>query len=272
MTLIANAIHKRQAFLAVDSRLTVDGNPVDESAIKNAYITCKRGKLLLGFAGIADIDDTPTIEWVLNEFSEVDLGKVSAREAMQLLGEKLTHYFQQTYYRRPPELIITASGWEDSQGKYPKLLSLANCLNGDGKLIRPDFEFKIVDYDIPPHGSKLIILGDLRVTSSKPFKKTISAVERLLGRSVNKLNDEILAGMVKLIALASSDPASTTINDYVRASRMDKTKEGIVYTSNSEKKSYSLPGFSTPNKTVSGITIKNDFVIGGTTIIGGPPR
>lgn len=71
MTLIASAIHKHQAFLAIDSRLSAGGEPVEEDAIKCAHITSVEGKLLIGFTGLAEVNGKPTIDWILDQLSDV---------------------------------------------------------------------------------------------------------------------------------------------------------------------------------------------------------
>lgn len=270
MTLIVSGIHKHQAFLAIDSRLSDSSGPVEEDAIKCAHIVCSEGKLLLGFTGLAEINDDPTMNWVLKQLSEVELGKMTANQTLEFIAKKLTYYFQQTFYRRPPRLIITASGWLDGKSRHPKLASVANCLDDRGNYRElGEFAFNIIGYAIPSHGASLVILGDLSATHGSEYKKTKKRVMKLLNKNTNTLDEIILDEMIQLITEASYDPASTTINARVKASRMDRKKEGIIYKTIPEESNYSLPGFSTPSMIVSGITVRNDFVENGTTVIGG---
>lgn len=199
---------------------------------------------------------------------------MTANDVLNFIGDRLTHHWQQTFFaHNAPTPIITASGWTDGHSRHPKLLSLANCLNAQGDYNEPGrLEFSIVCYPIPTHGSSLIVLGDLRATNGKLFNQVKKRVIKLLNKSTNKLDEKILNEMMLLVLEGSRSINTNSVNGRVKGSRMDRRKEGIIYKAIPEETSYSLPGFSTPTMTVSGIMIKNDPIEVGTAVIGGPPR
>lgn len=272
MTLIAAAIHKHGALISTDTRLTENGTgvSVNENTGKSAFLDCGDGRVLVGFTGLAEINNLGTIDFIIHKLSDIDLSSKSITEVTEKIQNELSQSFRFIFGgHKVPALVIVFAGWQNGEARHPRVFKISNITHYEGGIACADVEFHVHTAEILPDRTLLVIDGDLRATSSKPFKTQQKKIGKILRRHTNKLDETTMRELAKLIDIASTDQASTTINDRIMVSRLKRNGGGIEYKFFPESSDYILPSFVNENIAVTGLTVRNDPIVGGNTVVGG---
>ena len=271
MTLIAAAIHKHGVLMATDTRLTENetGVSANENTVKSAFLECTEGRVLVGFTGIAEINNQGTIDYIIHKLSDFDLGSKTIAEVIKKIRDELSQTFSFIFGgHKVPALVVVVAGWENGEARHPRVFKVSNITHYEGGTACADIVFHVSKLEVSPDHTLLVIDGDMRATLSKPFKVQQKRIGKILRQHSNKLDDTTMNELAELIEIASVDAASTTINDRIMVSRLKRSGGGIEYKFFPDSPSYILPSFVNGNMAVTGLEVHNDPIVGGTTIVG----
>jgi len=266
MTLIISILTNEAVFCSTDSLLSYsDGSVASSDAVKSMAIEIDDGKYLLSFAGMAKIDDQDTMEWMLDKFTGFRAQEKKTDVVIQFVKEELEIAMTRTTYPQEfRQLVIVLRGWKYLDGVRVNQSFILKNYNSSSPL--PFDFFTLNDLE---RTKELITEGYVLATQGKLYAKHFIILSKLLqGQTSRSKAYKIRSKLAQLITIASRNMRGQIISDKVMGSILFHNQDGIDFAYYPEQPNYNMPHFVGKTISILGLTVKGDFVKGGTTQIG----
>ena len=265
MTLIISVLTNEAVFCSTDSLLSdSNGLVVSSDAVKSMAMEINDGKYLLSFAGVATLDYQGTMEWIVDKFTEFSASEKNTDTVMDFIKHELEDAMARSLYpQQYKTLVIVIRGWKYINGyKVNQSFTLENRSTNS----LPSNKFKLNDLG---QVDKLIVEGWTPAIQGKLYAKYNKNLLKLLSSSISFSRAyKIRMKLAQLITVASRNMQGQFIGDKVMGSILFYDNDGIDFAYYPEQPNYNLPHFIGKSMSISGGSIKGDFVKGGTTRIG----
>lgn len=265
MTLIISVLTNEAVFCSTDTLLSdSNGLVASSAAVKSMAMEINDGKYLVSFAGVAALDNKGTIEWIVDKLTEFNASEKNTDTVIDFIKHELDDAMARSLYpQQYKTLVIVIRGWKYINGhKINQSFTLEN--RSTNSLLSN--MFKLNDFG---QVDKPIIEGWTPATQGKLYAKHSKNLSKLLSSSISFSRAyKIRTKLAKLIAAASRNMQGQFIGDKVMGSILFYDKDGIDFAYYPEQPNYNFPPFIGKTISISGGSIKGDFVKGGTTRIG----
>ena len=93
MTLVIGLMNRTFAAQVSDRRISDNGRPVDEESNKAVMVTCRDGRFLVGYSGLATFETFETEQWLVDVLFEIAPPDFTAAGMARRFVERATYDF-----------------------------------------------------------------------------------------------------------------------------------------------------------------------------------